>query len=479
MADAKKGNVQLPRVLATRAKAKIPASDTEKGSAIPRPNPLIMNQSVRVLRDSGRVTEAIRKLAQVDGTVSTAVFSYVQLAMSGSDVTAYSTVDHSFSPDGTLLARAVMASMDTLYDYTKGYSDKQTMEALVETALREVVLTGAVAGELVLDKAHLPDRISIVPAETLKWISNGDGTKYPAQDGDDGDIPLNLATFWVAESHKDADKVYAASMMEAAINNAYYYLEFIEDLRKVTRRSGHSRLVVLLDTEKITGMATPEQKADPAKMKSFMEGVREDVETVVNSMEPEDCLVSYDSIEVDLKSSESVKSDYPDLMKAISGILALSLKSHPSILGMRLEGSQSLSNTESLVFLKNATAIQRPVQDVMSRALTLACRLYGADVYVKFKFRPINLRPETELEAFITMREQRILNRLNFGLISDEKAALELGIWPLPAGYKNLSGTMFMSAKSTNRADEASPNADPQGRALQPDTPSKGGGSSQ
>jgi hypothetical protein len=158
-------------------------------------------------------------------------------------------------------------------------------------------------------------------------------------------------------------------------------------------------------------------------------------------------------------------------------MLATSLKTHPSILGLRLAGSQSLSNTESLIYLKIARSVQMPIEHLMSRAMTLAIRLYGADAYVRFKFNTIDLRPESELEAFKIMRQDRILEQLSLGFITDEEAAEELGTGPRAPGAPVLSGTMFHQM-STN-ASNASPNADPMGNALQPNTPSKGGGASQ
>jgi len=472
------GTTVLPRTLANKAKSEGPASATERGQEIPKNSPLFLNQTVRGLRDIGKITEAVRLLAQGDGTVSTAVFNYVQVAMSGWTLKAYESSTHQFSPDGTRVARTIMAQMDTLQDYTLGYADKPTMASTVEAGLREVVLTGGLAVELVLNKQRLPDRLQIPPMETLKWKSRGDGGKFPAQQGANGDIELNLPTFWVATSHQDTNRVYSSSMMEAALNTAFYYAEFVEDMRRAQRRGGHSRLIITLDGEKVQAAAPNEIRAEPAKLKQWMENIRTDVESVVRKLEPEDALVSYDSVSADLLSTENVKADYPDLVTAISGMLATSLKSHPSILGLRLGGSQSLSNTESLVFLKAAAAIQRPVQDVLSRALTLAARLYGSDVYVKMEFNPINLRPEDELEAFKTMRQARVLELLSYGFITDEEAAEALGTGERSPTAPPLSGTMFINGSSKGRAEEASPNDDPMGRALQSDQPQNAGGKS-
>ena len=129
------------------------------------------------------------------------------------------------------------------------------------------------------------------------------------------------------------------------------------------------------------------------------------------------------------------------------------------------------------MFLKIARSIQRPLEQFFSRSMTLATRLYGGDFYVKFRFDPIDLRPRAELEAFATMKQQRILEQLSLGFLSDEQAAEELGTGTRPAGAPPLSGTMFYRAN--NAAESASPNSDPQGRALQRDQPTNAGGESQ
>jgi hypothetical protein len=267
--------------------------------------------------------------------------------------------------------------------------------------------------------------------------------------------------------------------MSAALNSSYHFNEFIEDMRRTLRRQGHGRLNVKLVTEVIMAAAPEDVKADAQKMKTWLSSIQDDVTSELQALNPEDALVFFDSAEVDLMKAEGEKADYVPLLNALSGQHATSLKTSPSILGLRLSGSQSLSNTESLVFLKVARGIQRPIEEVFSRAVTLATRLYGVDVYVKFKFDAINLRPEDELEAFKTMRQDRVFKLLSEGFLTDEEAAQELGTGPRAPGAPPLSGTGFMRGSSGVDATDASPNDDPQGRALQPQTPSKAGGDSQ
>ncbi len=451
-----------------------PASQYDKGAVIGKTDLQAYRESINVLRQAGDTWAAIRRLAKVDGIVSAATHNMVQVAMSGWRACARE-VDGSFSTDGTIALHNIIAQMDTVYDYSLGFSTRRPLNSTLETLIREVLLTGGTGAELALDKARLPDRIVPLPLPRIEWISDGKGGKYPKQLAFSGDdIELNFPTVWIEYSHADPLQDYCNSMMESALTTTFMFDDFVEDVRRAVRQHGHSRLSVKLDAEKVMATAPAETRTDAKKSVAYLEDVRSQVETVIKDMEPEDTLVYYDTADAEIMDSGlSVANDYVPLMKTINGMLSTSLKTPPSVLGLRLEGSQSLSNTESLIFLKTAQSLQIPVEAVMRRALTLAVRLLGIDVYCEFSFKPIDLRPVLELEAFKTMEQNRILHKLSLGYITDDEAAWMLDEFPRAANAPDLSGTMFMHK---NETDNPSPNDDPMGRALQSDQPKSGGG---
>ena len=475
--------IRLPnRSLASRVRLTDPGYSSDSDVGVIDQEASYVNNTIKAIRALQPI-KAIRAMTRTDGTLSAAVFSYVQVALSSYSVVAYKAGTHEFDPAGTAVANSVMTAMDTLFDYTAGYSDRRPMQSLVETMLKETFMTGACAGELVLNEFRLPQRLALVPAETITWKTQGDKEKrtYPVQTGGaSGEVPLDVPTFWFEALHLQAtasSSIFPRSPLEPALNTAFVFLEFIEDMYRVVRRSGHSRLVIRLDAEKMVKTAPPDVQMDPTKLTAHLKAVREDFEKAIAGPNPEDALVMYDFATVDTAGGGGEKSDYVPLLDTLSGLMSTSLKTHPSILGLRLEGSQSLSNTESLVYLKMAKAIQQPVASLLSRMFTLATRLQGLDSYVKFQFAPIDLRPESELEAFKVMKQDRILEALSLGFLSDEEASRCLGFGPRPAGAPPLMGTFFHDRKVD--ASDVSPNADPQGRALQPDTPNKAGGQSQ
>jgi len=478
MAEPADKKVVLPRKLVSSAKSKTVESITPKDQKIANPDKSWATQDPRTLRAQGQTTKAIRTLAKENGNLSTAAFDLVEIANSGYTITAYLPGTTEFSYEGTMLAKNIVASMDTLYDYTKGFSRKRPINMVVQTQLREAIMTGGCSQELVLDKGRLPDRIQVTDYSTLDWTSDGNGGKYPKQviSGKDP-IPLDIPTFFAESLHQEADTAYAVSIFRAALDNIFTSSEFIADMRRVLFKSGHSRLVAILDSEKVRASAPKDIQADDDKLAVYMNEVKSGVETALTEIAPEDAVVAFDSVGFETQDIGGTKSDYTPLLSSLANMEATGLKTPPSILGMRSAGSQSLSNSETLIFLKTAKAIQTPVEAVMSRTLTLACRLYGVNVYVKFKFNEIDLRPESELEAFRTMKEQRIMQRLSLGFITDQQAAHELGLAYNPA-MPPLSGTGFWSSSASPASSTTTGAME---NTLQPssDVPRKGGGQSQ
>jgi hypothetical protein len=110
--------------------------------------------------------------------------------------------------------------------------------------------------------------------------------------------------------------------------------------------------------------------------------------------------------------------------------------------------SSTSASAETMLYLKHADIIRRKLNEIYSRALTLAVRLFGQDVYVDFRYAAIDLRPTGELEAYRAMEQARILELLSLGLVTDEEACVELTGHLPPQGYTPLAGTMFKTGAS-------------------------------
>jgi hypothetical protein len=447
-----------------------------RGERLRRDDRVDPNQSIQNFRSGTSASSLMRSLFENDGTVSTAILQYVSMAKSHWRVEAYEASTNEFSREGLMAAETVVAGMDTLWNYTRGYQDKRSLDEIVETLLLEALQTGGVGLELVLDRELFPSELVTVPYDQLEWRSNGRGGRYPVQRVSGGlEAELNIPNFFVAEMAKSADRLMTLPVMVAGVKRLIAYESFIEDMQRVVRRSGGPRLLVSLDYDRVRAAAPADIAGDAAKLETYLETVRGGVETLLSGLEPEDALVYYNLAEVDSMSTTGEKRDYKELLAELSGLAASALKTNPSMMGMRMAGgSQNVASTEAMLALKLAGMFQGPVKTVLSRALTLAVRLMGVDAYVKFKFDPVDLRPESELEAHKSMRQSRVLELLSYGRVTDDEAQTLLGLGSLPASAETLSGTGFYKSKEPDTLPASGTNA--RNAAVKPDTPSSAGG---
>lgn len=471
--------VVLPRRVVGKARSQVVTSSGRKDQQFPVDNLFDPNWQVTDVRTVTDPSATLRQLFHADGLVSSVIVSMVQMAMSGYKVMAYDTGTHRFSPAGHAAAAGLLASWDTVWDYTIGYSEKEETKTIVEMGLLEAALTGGVGGELVLDKNRIPQRLQLFPYDTINWKGDGKENRYPSQQkanpkpGEDTEVSLNLPTVWVGEVLKTARLVYNLSFLASGFKRLFHYDELLQDIRRVVRSSGGPRVVVTLDYQKTLQSAPVGTQKDPDKLATYLEGVRSDIETVLKDLQPEDALVVYDLANVASMATVGEKSDYRSLLDAMSGLTASAMKANPSILGLRLGGSQNVASTESLLFTKVATALQKPVAKVLSRALTLGIRLLGIDAYVKFQFDGVNLRPDLELEGLRSIKQNRILEQLSLGMVGDYEASVLLGAGSPEPGMPGLSGTMFRQTKEPSKTP--TPNQDTNSRQQSADTASGGG----
>lgn len=479
-------DVVLPsKNLAGKSRAKRPGSDLDKGQTIRNTLNSYTKNAIKDIRERSDVNDIIRVLTREDGLFSSAANSMVALAAnSGFRIAGYNAAG-AMDLGVMSIAYSIMDRFSTLHDYSQGFNDKPGMQSLLSSLQIDVIGTGGCGVELVLDKTFGPERLVPVGYSTIVWEADGKGGRYPTQDG--GEVNLNLPTVFIAEHNRNPDEAYAVSLLRPGLTHTINFNEFLEDTHRAVNRTGHSRLVATLIAEKVWAAAPDEVKADPDQRSAYFNEVRTQVEEALQGLEPEDALVAYDSVTYDIKDTGGSKSDYSPMLSTLGNLLGASLKTPASVSGLRAGGSQALSNAETLIYLKVVQAARPPVEEVLSRALTLACRLMGIEGYVYFEFMPVNLRPEEELEAYKGTKQKRILEKLSLGLINDADACYQLGIRPQGL-MAELAGTGFYSgtsaAKATDEKDQGDAGDEGErdsssGRALNPDTPSKSGGKDQ
>lgn len=374
----------------------------------------------------------------------------------------------------TGLANELLRRLTYLGNVDGTFGPQQGLQSLSETLALDLLQTGAMCGEVALDKQLVPASLNPIAVKTLVFYEDGKTFTIKQRVGGE-EIDLDLPTVIYVTQDQSVTDAYPTSPMSSAIQPVLSDLDFNNSMRRALLRAVLPRLQAVINSEKVKKDTPADILADPDRYAAYKNSIVSSIENVVNGLNPEDALVSFDVIEYSyIDGGHDPSAIIERVQKVMNAKLAAGGKTLPVALGFA--STSNASSSESLLYLKQAGSIRKKLNEFYSRALTMAVRLMGYDGYVEFRYDELDLRPSNELEAFRSMRQKRYLELLSFGFITDDEAGLELtGNLP-PQGFKPLSGTQFLGATGAAVADptgNASSNTSAMGQALKPSTPSQ------
>lgn len=398
----------------------------------------------------------VRNLSRVSPELAGSLAANTRVGIPEKFIAIARDPDGTFNIDATRMVLQLLRIMNTGPDYLNGFSQVGSLRSVSEALSKEMQQTGAMALELVLDKQRLPLQWVPMPISTIEFYEDGKGVK-PVQKVGGTEIDLDIATFFWVSLDPSLYDVYPQSPMESAIQPVLASTTFLATLRKLCERHVFKRYDIEIDEEKLRERIPPEIIGDEDALNTYLNGIIEQVNDTISNLGVDEAMVHFDFFTI--KYIEGDNGDTPDTFNTVNNIyngkVATATKTPPSILGMGAK-SQTVASTETLIFLKNADGmIRQKLQELYSKALTLSARLMGHDVTVEFEFDDIELKPAGELEAYRSMKYERITNQVSIGYMTDEEACLRLTYNLPPNGYKPLMGTMF---KTPAPAAESDPN---------------------
>ncbi len=449
----------LPTQPPPKVKAKQQLLPSYLTSAKPNPDSALTlvdrrltNLDITTLRTGPNTRKVISDFVRASPDLSAAVTAYVRVGITSGYTAVAKNPDGSFNPEATSTLAQVITRMNILNDYMLGYDDGMSIRSLSETWARDIMQTGSMAGELVLDKTRLPSKVQAVSTSQIKFYPSTDGRKLrPVQVIGGEEIDLDIPTFFMVSLDLDTFEAYSSSPIEPAIQAVLFSADFMNDIRRIVKRAIHPRMDVSIDEEKFRKGLPQDIGADQDKLTAYMGALIADLEEKVNNLSPEDAMVHFDTIGVEVidHGNTNLSNEYTVVQGLIDARMATGAKVLPTVLG-KAGGTSNTASSEVLIFMKYVEGtIWAKLNEMFSKVFTLAVRLLGHDVYVEFAYNAIDLRPEMELESFKAMKQSRILDLLSLGMMGDDEACVSLTGHMPPPGYKPLTGTGFRATAST------------------------------
>ena len=405
------------------------------------------NTDITTLRGGKSDSRVMRDFTRHSPDLSAAVSAYLRTGIPNGYRAIAKNQDGTCNREGSVLVNQILTQFNVLPDYTEGFTNTLSIRSLAEQLGQEILWEGAASVELVLNKARLPAKLSPVSVSTVEFIPKN-GRMVPRQKVGSSYIDLDIPAFFYVSLDQDLLEPYSSSPFATALKPVLFTEDLLQDIHRIIKRVVHPRQHVTINEDKFRKNLSYEAQNDPNKATEEMNALISQLESKVNGLRPEDALVYFDSLGFSVKDAApaNVANEYETLKDIGNARVATGAKTLPAILGHGV-ASSNIASTETMLFVKNAVGIiTAKLDELFSRALTLAVRLYGIDCVIEFCFDDVNLRPELELEAFKETRQRRTLELLSLGFYSDDEAAVMLTGHLPPENFKPLSGTNFYKA---------------------------------
>ena len=470
----------IPRPKPPNKQQTIPSFRTQaqrSASLLTRTDRGLANTDITTFRNGTDTRSILNNLARSNPDLAATVNAYLRVGIPDTYTIIARDFDGQVNVEATKRAQEVMRRMTFVGDPTLGYNPTTDLQSVSESMGIDLLLTGSMASELVLNKQRIPSYIQPVSTTKLQFREDDTGV-YPVQVIAGNEIKLDIPTFFYISVDQDLLSAYSDPYLQSSIQAVLADSQFMNDIRKSMQRVIQPRLVATIIEEKVERSVSPDIRNDPEKLGQFYNELITNLTDMLSDLTPESALVGLDAVEYEMLGSTGTTGS-SGILKIVQEIISSKLlagaKTSPAVLGR--DGQASSATTSTMLFMKNANILRIKLNQLYSRIMTTAVRLLGDDVYVEFQYAALDLRPTNELEAYLAMRQSRILELLSLNLITMEEAAIQLtGNLP-PAGAKDLAGTMFKnnSAATVVNPDSQTSTMNKGGAKdnLAPSTPSK------
>ena len=411
-----------------------------------------------------------------DPDVSAAVNAYLTVANTD-PVFVARDVDGLIDREAQKTLNQLLVALTTRFDYSKGFDWRPSLRSICENLRYMVLLRGAVGAELVLDKALMPTEIRQVDMATIEWFEKLPGKFTPQQKPANSStaVSLDIPTFFVSFYRRDPTSIYTFSPFVSAINTVAARQQVINDLYRIMQLTGYPRLEITVMEEILRKNAPTTVRQDAEKLAQFVNQQLATIRLTVANIRPDQAFVHTDSVQAkmlnDAKPSNSLNID--SIIGTLNAQNQAALRSVATVLGRGSNSGVNTASVEARIFSMNAEEINEPLAEIMSQIMTMLVRLHGHEqTVVSCRFKPVELRPETELEPMLSIRAARLKEDLSLGIITDDEYHLQMYGRIRPDDAPELRETGFMggggSAAEVGNPKDVSPNQDSLGRSLAP-----------
>ena len=419
-------------------------------------------------RQSDDSRALLKELFKTDPDVSATVNSY--LTMANTDpLILVRDLEGQIDEEATKTLHQLIKMMTVPIDYTLGFQMKMTLREWCEELRYMALLRGAIGVELIFNEQQVPSDLRNVDMASIEWYEKKPGEYKPVQKqaGVQGEINLDIPTFFVSYYKQDPTAIYAYSPFVSAINTIASRQQVINDLYRIMQKTGYPRMDVKV-IEEVLLKNIPATVKTPNDRTAWMNARLGEVRSSIEGIRPDQAFIHWDSVEAGIMNDKmpGMAIDISNIIETLNAQNQAGLKTMSTVIG-RGEGGVNTGSVEARIAAMNADELNVPIAALLSNIFSFMLHQTGYQGFAEVTFKNAELRPDDELEPMKSLKASRLRQDLSDGLITDIEYHLMMYNRLPPDGAPEMSGTGFMTpVKATVDENKTSPNSDPLGRGL-------------
>jgi len=373
-----------------------------------------------------------------DSAFSASLYTHTRMMVDTSRTTVYKT-DDSIYKKGQVYIDSLIQKFNYADNYTNGFSKPNTLHDQTGSIARNLLTSDNSAAALFVQvdpKSYEVDSFKVIDCDRIYFtgqLISGFGPLMTINSDNKKTIPfiyeggrkveLDCANFLWQPLDSDAEQIIGNNPLRPALRNTFTKLEFLDNLRKVLKNQAWPKVKVVLDEEAVLNLAPPETRHDSKKLIEFFNDYLEDVETQLTNIAVDQNIVVYDTIKEISFLESKVKFDPRPIAALLDSEAISALKAPPSTVGKggSTRTGEGLASAELVIFRRTVKALRNLIENLYSRAFTLALRMGGYQGYVKHKLKEFSLRPPEESAQFDSIRVETIKSAWILGAIGDDE----------------------------------------------------------
>jgi len=363
-----------------------------------------------------------------DSAFSASLYTHLRMMVDTFTLTAFKSNKTTFK-EGQLYLNSLIEKLNYEDDWTEGFSQASTLLDQIGRIGRNLLTSDNASAALFVqinDKTYEVERFYPIDCDRVYFDNQIFYNKKPPkpyiyQNGTK--VILDVVNFLWQPLDPDTEELTGNNPLRPALRNTFTKIEFLDNLRKVLKNQAWPKIKVVIDEEAVINMSPAEIRNDSKQLIEFLNNYVGSVKDQLTNIEADQNLVVYDTIK-EMSFLESKSNFDPRPIAELLDSEAISaLKAPPSTVGKggSTRTGEGLASAELVIFRRSVKALRRNIENIFSRAFTLALRLKGLQGYAKFRLKEFTLRPPEESAQYDRMRQDTIIKAWAIGSIGDKE----------------------------------------------------------